>query len=352
MIKIITLAQRREWNFYIDNAFVHDFYHTWYYHALDHTGLAMLFVYEEDREYIAFPVLKRQIPGTCFFDLSSVYGYVGPIASKENKYLNERLINNFKKEFLNFLKKEQIVSVFSRLNPFFNQDVLVKDFKGIYENGKTVVLDLTVPIDEQRKRYNSSVYDSIKKSRRKGFTVKQTKDSTDIEAFVDIYTENMERVQSADYYRFSRKYFLDMIHADEFDCRLFLVFVEDEAICGMIAAFTHGIIQAHLIGTRTAFMSDSPAKFLVDEVSKIGRAESMKYMHLGGGFGFKEDSLFKWKSLFSDSYLNYKSLRFIANDDVYHSLVDQQGIDRDADVDFFPLYRAVMNMLTYTVIFI
>lgn len=346
MIKIITLAQRREWNFYINNAFVHDFYHTWYYHALDHSGVAILFVYEEASDYIAFPVLKRKIPGTCFFDLSSVYGYVGPIASKENSYLDESLINNFKQEFLNFLQKEQIVSVFSRLNPFFNQEVLVRDFKGLYENGKTVVLDLTIPIDEQRKKYNSSVYDSIKKSRKKGFTVKETKREDDIDTFVAIYTENMERVQSADYYRFSRDYFIALIHADEFDCRLFLVCVENEAVCGMIAVFTHGIIQAHLIGTRTAYIGDSPAKFLVDEVSKTGRAQSMKYMHLGGGFGFKEDSLFKWKSLFSDSYLDYRSLRFIANDAIYHTLLDQQGIDKDTDVDFFPLYRAVVNVLS------
>lgn len=351
MIKIITLTQKRDWNFYINHAFVHDWYHTWYYHALDETGTALLFVYEEGEEYIAFPVLKRKIPGTCFFDLSSVYGYAGPIASKENKSLGKNLIHNFKKAFLNFLKNEQIVSVFSRLNPFFNQDILVRDFKGVYENGKTVVLDLTVPIEEQHKKYNSSVFDSIKKNRKKGFTVKETKRAEDIEAFVDIYTENMERVQSADYYRFSREYFLSLIHTDEFDCRLFLVYVENEAVCGMIAAFTQGIIQAHLIGTRTNYISDSPAKFLVDEVSKAGRVEGMKYLHLGGGFGFKEDSLFKWKSLFSDSYLEYKSLRFIVNDEIYHELVDKKGIDRDADVDFFPLYRAAMNML-FTVAFI
>ncbi|WP_316811949.1 GNAT family N-acetyltransferase [Pedobacter heparinus] len=348
MIKILTLTQKQDWNFYIDNAFVHDWYHTWYYHALDETGMALLFVYEEDHDYIAFPVMKRKIPGTCFFDLSSVYGYVGPIASRESKRLNKNLIHNFKKEFLNFLKNEQIVSVFSRLNPFFNQDILVRDFKGTYDNGKTVVLDLTIPIEEQHKKYNSSVFDSIKKSRKKGFVVKETKLAADIETFIDIYTENMERVNSADYYLFSRKYFLDLMYSDEFDCRLFLVFKGTEAISGMIAAFTHGIIQAHLIGTRTAYINDSPAKLLVDEVTRIGRTERMKYMHLGGGFGFKEDSLFKWKSLFSDSYLNYKSLRFIANDEVYRSLVDQKGIDRDANVDFFPLYRAVMNMLSYS----
>ncbi|MDR6782394.1 hypothetical protein ABIE26_001118 [Pedobacter africanus] len=177
MIKTITLAQKREWNFYINNAFVHDFYHTWYYHALDHSGMAMLFVYEEGQDYIAFPVVKRKIPGAVFFDLSSVYGYVGPIASKDNKYLNQNFINNFKREFLNFLKSEQIVSVFSRLNPFLNQDPLVGDFKGVYENGKTVVLDLTLPIDEQRKKYNSSVYDSIKKSKKKVSLLRKPKNS-------------------------------------------------------------------------------------------------------------------------------------------------------------------------------
>lgn len=348
MVKLITLAQKEEWNFYVKNAFIYDFYHTWSYHSLDHSGVAILFVYQDDGDYIAFPFLKRVIPETPFFDLSSVYGYVGPISNKESKSLSAELIVNFKDAFLKFLKDGQIVSVFCRLHPFFNQDRLVKDFIGLYENGKTVALDLTLPIDIQREKYNSDTYRSIKKSWRKGFYVRESKKIEDITVFIDMYAENMKRVHSTAYYRFNRQYFLDLLHSDEFDSRLLLVCFEDEILCGAIITLTHGVIQGHLIATKTAYLNESPAKFLVDEVSLLGRNEGMRHLHLGGGVGFKDDSLFRWKSSFSDLYMNYQSLRYIANHQVYDSLVNRLGIDKNTNIDFFPLYRAVIDVMSYT----
>lgn len=348
MIKVITLAQKEEWNFYIKHAFVHDFYHTWCYHALDHSGIAMLFVYQEGNDYIAFPFLKREIPETDFYDLSSVYGYVGPISNKENQFLPTELINNFKEAFLDFLKKEQIVSVFSRLHPFFNQDRLVSDFNGVYDNGKTVALDLTIPIEEQRRKYNSDTYRSIKRSWKKGLSIKETKETADIELFMEMYAENMQRVHSTDYYRFNRQYFLNLLNSNEFDCRLLLVSSGNEVMCGTLITFTHGVIQGHLIATKSAYLNESPAKFLVDEISLLGRKEGMKHLHLGGGVGFKDDSLFRWKSSFSDLFMDYKSLRYIADHSVYDSLVNRLGIDRNTNLDFFPLYRAVANVMSYS----
>lgn len=346
MTKVITLAQKNEWNFYIKNAFVYDFYHTWYYHSLDHSGIAMLFVYEESSDYIAFPFLKREIPNTTFFDLSSVYGYVGPISNKENQNINCDLISGFQKAFLDFLKQEQVVSVFSRLHPFFNQDRLINDFNGTYGNGKTVALDLTLPIDDQRKKYCSDTYRAIKRSWKKGLYTKESKGTEDIEVFMEMYTENMQRIHSTDYYLFNRQYFVDLINSNEFDCRLLFVCFDGEIMCGTLIMFTQGVIQGHLIATKSAYLSESPAKFLVDEISLLGRREGMKHLHLGGGVGFKDDSLFRWKSSFSDLYMDYKSLRYIANHSVYDSLVDRLGIDKNTNVDFFPLYRSVTHVMS------
>ncbi|MEQ7799382.1 GNAT family N-acetyltransferase [Pedobacter sp. ASV1-7] len=348
MFKVITLTQKEEWNSYVKNAFVHDFYHTWSYHTLDHSGIAMLFVYQEEGDYIAFPFLKREIPGTSFFDLSSVYGYVGPISNRENKYLSTELIMNFKNAFLKFLKDGQIVSVFSRLHPFFNQDRLVKHFIGVHENGKTVAMDLSLPIDVQRRKYNSDTLRAIKKSWKKGLYIRESKKIDDVEIFIDMYAENMQRVHSTDYYLFNRQYFLDLLNSDEFDCRLLLVCFEEEILCGTIITLTHGVIQGHLIATKTAYLNESPAKFLVDEISLLGRNEGMKHLHLGGGVGFKNDSLFKWKSSFSDLFMSYKSLRYIANRAVYDSLVNRFGIDKNIKLDFFPLYRAMTNVMIYS----
>lgn len=341
MIRKITLSEKNAWDFYVQNAYVHDFYHTWQYHTLDNNGEAILVVYEKDGDYIAFPFLRREIPQSSYFDLSSVYGYVGPISNKKDQNLSAEFIDDFRKAFMSFLKKDQIVSVFSRLHPFFSHDRLMADFNGIHENGQTVALDLTLTIEAQRKKYKPSTFSSIKKSWRKGLSIKETKDIDDIDAFIEIYEENMERIQSTDSYLFDRQYFIDLVNSKEFDCRLLLVHCEDEIMCGTLITLTHGIIQGHLIATKSAYLHESPAKYLVDQVTVLGRREGMKYMNLGGGLGYKKDNLFGWKAGFSDLFLDHKSWRYVVNDSVYHSLVTEQGIDKNANIDFFPLYRAI-----------
>jgi len=339
MISVFTIHQKNEWTSYVQKANQFDFYHTWFYHSLDSSGDPMLFVYQENDDFIALPLLKRPIPGTPYFDLISVYGYAGPISNREFENLSELFMENFKIGLLTYLRKNNIISVFSRLHPFFNQDGLIQKFGGLHDNGKTVVIDLTIPLEEQRKRYRRNHLATVKQQRKRGFTVKEASTQEEILQFIDIYTENMKRIGATEYYLFNEEYFVKLLQATEFEGKLILVYFEGEVICGSIITCTQDIVQGHLIGTRSDYLHYSPAKFLVDEITLLARKMGMKYYQLGGGLGFKEDSLFNWKKGFSEYFLDYRSWRFIVNEEVYYQLVDEKGIDRNLDIDFFPLYR-------------
>ncbi|WP_084289803.1 GNAT family N-acetyltransferase [Pedobacter nyackensis] len=339
MHHLITISQKDKWMWYVKNSAEYDFYHTWYYHSLDQTGDPFLFIYEESDNYIAFPLLNRKIEDSEFSDLTSVYGYTGPISNLKFEELNDEFMENFKRTFLSFLKSRENVSVFSRLHPLFHQNFLMEKFGGVYQNGKTVNIDLTIPIESQRLKYRRTTYDAIKRSWRQGLTAKETREPEDIQIFKDIYIENMKRVGAKDYYLFTDTYFHDMVNAEEFDCRVLLVYHKDQAICGSMVTFTGTIIEGHLMATRTEYLAESPSKFLVDEISKLGRKHGMQHYHLGGGFGYKEDTLFNWKLGFSDLMLNYSSWRYITDEVRYNTLVQKSGVDEHTDVDFFPLYR-------------
>ncbi|WP_223833657.1 hypothetical protein [Pedobacter riviphilus] len=157
MRKILTIDDKQEWSTYVKRALHYDFYHTWYYHSLDKSGFPILFVYEEGENYIAFPLLKRNIPCSDFFDFTSVYGYTGPISNMDFNALDDDFMERFKNTFIAFLKTGQNVTVFSRLHPFFHQERLMEKFSGVYANGKTVVIDLTTTIESQRAGYRKSV---------------------------------------------------------------------------------------------------------------------------------------------------------------------------------------------------
>jgi hypothetical protein len=343
MIKVLNIDHQAEWGALVQQSANFDFYHTWYYHSLDTSGDPILLVYAEDKDFIAFPLIRRKIPASEYYDLTCVYGYTGPISNKEFDALDETFKDNFKREFLTYLKKENIISIFSRLHSFFNQASLMNKFEGVFENGKTVIIDLQIPVETQRSKYQKRVKEKIKALRRKGYYVKEGKSPEEIKEFASIYTENMQRIGASDFYLFDEVYFQTLLDSKEFDSKLLTVYLEDKAVCGAVIVFTQHIIQAHLLGTRTEYLQYSPAKLLTDEICVLGRSMGMHYFNLGGGLGFKEDSLFEWKAGFSDLFLKFNSWRYVADQDIYKELIQKNGLQADLDVDFFPLYRYTLK---------
>jgi len=341
MKKIITLIQSEAWIDYVKRSANHDFYHTWTYHSLDESGIPLLFVYEEETDFIAFPLIKRDIPDSEYYDFSSVYGYSGPISNKNFKDLDIEFIKRFKHSFLSFLSQEKIVSIFTRLHPFFDQEILLQHFGGLWNNGKVIALDLSISLEEQRSKYQNRVLRQVKQMNRKGYSVKQAHGLEDIRIFNAMYTANMLRLDASKSYMFSEQYFVDLLHSKEVDARLLFVYNEDGyPICGAIVVFTNKLIQAHLLATKQEYYAESPAKLLTDEITILGRKLGMKYYNLGGGLGFKEDSLFTWKMAFSRLTFNYQSWRFIVNQSAYNDLLYDLDIDPKSSVDLFPLYRS------------
>jgi hypothetical protein len=339
MINTYTIADKANWTSFIKRAAAYDFYHTWYYHNLDSSESCRLYVYEEGEDFIAFPLVLREIPGTDYNDLTCVYGYTGPISNKMFDETDAAFFARFHTAFSTFLEQAKIVSVFSRLHPFYNQDKLFAGITGLFPNGKTVAIDIRVPIEEQRAGYHRSYRQQIRILKEKGYRVVESKDPSHIARYAEIYAENMKRVGASDYYMFTTDYFLELLSADEYESKLMLVFLDEEIVSGGVVICSNKIMQMHLMSTTAAHLSLSPPKLVVEETSILGRALGYEFINLGGGLNFKEDSLFKWKSGFTKLFLPYNSWRYVANQEVYDQLIKEKGIEHDVEVDFFPLYR-------------
>lgn len=335
----IPLSQKSAWTKYVSKAFKHDFYHTWDYQDLVKDGEPMLFVYEEEDNFIAIPFTKRSIPNSNYFDFHSVYGYTGPISNVDINQLDEYFILQFQACLLKFLKKENCISVFVKFHPFFNQTVALEKMGGVFDNGKVVAVDLKQQIEDQRRKYRGCVASTIKKSHKLGFTTRQMQGKEAIIQFTNLYNQSMQRVGATVSYLYDEAYFTRLLNSTQCNAKLLFVYYEDKMISGSVITFKHGIIQAHLLATDSNYFNLSPAKFMVDEICLLGREMGMEYFHLGGGLGYKENSLFEWKLGFSDLILPHKSWRFIVDQNAYRELVEQTGNDMNNLEDFFPLYR-------------
>lgn len=343
--KIVNISEVDHWKSYLHKAGASDFYHSWHYHSTIKEGEPFLFIYEVEDLFIALPLIQRKINDSEFYDVTSAYGYLGPVTNLIAEKFDQDFLLAFKEAFLSFMRKEKIVCAFSRLHPLMvHQGSILENIGGLHPNGSTVNIDLHHPIEEQTKNYRKSFRNSINSLIERAPKIQPVVTDLELETFVSIYSENMNRIGATDYYHFDLQYFRDLIGNNEFFSMPLIMYIDEIAIAAGFFVYTNNIIQVHLLATRTEYLNLSPTKLLIHEVSKIGRDHGMRHLHLGGGVGGSDDSLFFWKSGFSNEYLPFLTWRYIDDQQVYDQLTAKIGPKEDLVGDFFPAYRAFEKM--------
>jgi len=336
MLKIIRLNQSREWNEIIQSMNEYDFYHLAEYHKLDQSGEALLLYYRSSNASFAFPVILREIEGTPYKDITSVYGYAGPLS--RNLIFSEEDILLFQNELKKFFDQNNIIVAFSRLHPFFkNQHLLFRNLGEVVDANITVSIDLTLPEIEQRSQYSHSVRNDINRLEKGKIQMKKAETRKEIDAFIDIYRENMKRVNASDRYFFSDQYFYDFL--ESIKSTLLLAYIDNVLVSGSLFTTCNGILQSHLSATKDKYLDQSPLKYVWDRIRILGTKEKMKAFHLGGGYGGQNDTLYEFKSQFSKQQFMFKIWKYIHNQDIYNSLVCGENKENLSSSSYFPLYR-------------
>ena len=332
------VREKMEWDAILAAIGSYDFYHTFDYHALSSNEQEepVLLAYSDGSGSLALPLLIRPIPGTEYRDATSVYGYAGPLASAD---IAPETIKAFQTAVMDFFRSESIVSIFSRLNPYVEgQEHILAGLGEVIPIGKVVNIDLTRTLDEQRSAYRRDTRSRVNKARRLCH-VRRAESPEDIDTFVAIYIETMEKLQADDSYFFDKSYFLKFLECDGFKTDILLAIDnETQAVtAGSMFVKTNDIIQYHLSGTKSEFFKIAPARLLLDEMRIEGTERGFRYFNLGGGYQSKEDALFDFKSSFSDDHKEFKVWRCIVSPDIYNDLTDKAQVGETA---FFPAYRA------------
>lgn len=322
----------------------HDFYHTFDYHAISvqQSEKPVLITYQKGNEIIAMPLVIRNIGNTGHNDITSAYGYCGPIHNglKEG-FCNQTFITYVH----DYLKEMKVISAFSRLNPFIEKQNLVLDGLGnVKDLSKVVSIDLCDDIHIQSRHYNPRLKTYINKC-RKHYTVREAKTENEIKKFVSIYYENMLRVNAKDRYFFPGNYFLNLWKSNDFKARFLLAFdMENKELAGgAVFVEANHIVQYHLSGARKEYLKLNPIKLLIDEMRIEATKKGFSHFNLGGGVGNNADSLLRFKTGFSKNLKTFQVWEYIVNPTIYNQLVKEKwGNSKNGETPskhFFPQYR-------------
>ena len=351
-MELISADERGVWSDILRQVEQYDFYHLPEYHLLAEQrgeGKGVLFVHREGDAIAAWPFLLRdvqdveglEVAGKGHKDATSVYGYPGPLYSRGAGEI-DGFISRFQEELAATALRMQIVSMFSRMNPLLRNGAHLDHFGSLERRGATVYIDLSQPVDLQFSQFRADHRKKIRRAWLQGFKVHRDEGLVHLEDFATMYAETMTRVNAKKSYLFDISYFREL-HAILGE-RLQMFVVEHEGKICTLSLFvrTGSIVQNHLSASTGDIESALGSRLVIDEARLWAKKAGATMMHLGGGFGGKEDGVFDFKAGFSKCRADFYLWKTVLLPGVYEelALARQKALAGRLDESFFPLYRS------------
>lgn len=310
-------------------------------------GQPLLIYYECGNFRLCYVVLKLDIsqsmefngllPSDTFFDISTPYGYGGPLIDGD---LDDENVKRFFIELNKYCEKKNIISQFIRFNPITKNHEIFRDNSNIKTLKQSVYID-TMSKEIIFENLTSKNRNMIRKAKKNNVEIFYD-DGENIECFIKIYNETMKRNGATEYYYFNNDYFDYICKNMKKSVKLFYAMYNNKIVSSSIILYNETTMHYHLSGTLGEYMPLAVNNLLLYNAALWGCEKGIEKFHLGGGIN-NQDSLFSFKKNFNkhgliDFYIGSN----IFNKDKFNHLVElRKKYDNNFDKDnkFLIKYR-------------
>lgn len=291
------------------------------------------FSFNKKKQYFANISIKSPLPDNVDlvgYDASTPYGYGGLSTNITDRDLLEKIIVEYRR----FLKQEGIIAEFYRFHPFTDTAIFehVLDF---YEKERDVVyIDLRGGQEKRWEGYSTTTRNIIRKAKKNLIA----RESTDIDNFINLYEETMDKNKATSFYYFERDYFEKLLSLE--GTKLLEIRSESETVSMGIFFFKGNLAHYHLSANNYNLGKLNGNYLLLDYASDIAFELGCDSFLLGGGRTRQEDdSLLKFKTKFSPLKKSFYIGGLISYD-LKYKLASRPSDDKNELInDYFLNYR-------------
>ncbi len=262
----------------------------------------------------------------------------------------KKLFKEFNNSFLEYCYQEKFASEFTNLHPLLENFRLIIDSGSInmVKKKEVIYIDLTITEEELWRIFSRGNKSNINKARRNGVRIeKVTPDFNNFVIFKQLYYKTMERNLAQERWFFPEDYFtncFEMLGPERIS--IFFAYVGEKPISAYLLMHDFKTVYYHFGGSDDSFYKLRPNNLLMFEVAIWAKRQGFCRYHLGGGVSASsEDSLFRFKSGFSDKKAPLYSYYRILHSKTYEFLCELKKtyeIKTTGEIsnsDYFPLYR-------------
>ncbi|WP_461634097.1 GNAT family N-acetyltransferase [Labilibaculum euxinus] len=317
-----------------------DIYYNTNYSKLYLSGSYSLFDFEyrEDEFILKNIAIKKPITKIGkvdvkgYYDLETPYGYGGFFCNTADRHFIDRGMIAYQKRCLS----ENIIAEFFSFHPFNDFPLLYPErFDRCFIDRSVVVLDLQKSDDERWLDYASKTRTILRKCNK----TLRVEESDDIESFMNIYYETMDKNNARGFYYFEKQYFEDLLNINQ--VKLIKVLLEKEIIAMSFVMCGTEIAHYHLSANKLDYLKYNANYLILEEAFKLAKQEGCLNFLLGGGrTPSEEDNLFKFKRKFSKLTKDFYLAGSIYNQEIYNQYIEiWENQNPDNQVKYFLKYR-------------
>ncbi|WP_160722263.1 peptidoglycan bridge formation glycyltransferase FemA/FemB family protein [Bacillus sp. USDA818B3_A] len=339
------IEQQDYWKGILKNFNNIDCYYSYEYgnlFAKNENGKLFAAYYQEEDTRIFYPFIKRRVPFAEeeLYDIVTPYGYGGPFIQGD-----EAIVKNFYPLFSSYCQLHNIITETIRCHPFYQNYRYLGNLLDIDYIRKTTSVDLRASLDEIRQNYSGMNKRNIKKAINNNLTCFVAENNqSNINTFIELYHETMDRNHAASYYYFDEEYFFNQVQDTDLS-ETFLLFtsLNNEIIAGVMVLVGKEFSHYHLGASKTKYLDFKPNNLLFDYMIEFCRSKGSKQLHLGGGYQ-ENDGLFKFKTSFTNqNNYDYFIGKKVHNETAYNKIINQLNLRYEFDENYFPCYRGKME---------
>lgn len=345
MFSVVDITESDEWDSIVSSFSNYDVYYLAGYSKafqLHGDGEPLLLYYEGETLRGINVVMKRDVatdshfsgklPENTYFDFATPYGYGG--------WLIEGDRDSFElfESYQSWCQKNNIVSEFVRYHPILKNHERSDPFYNVLALGSTIAMDLSSP-EVIWRNLTGKNRNMIRKAQKSGIAIYNGRYPEIYEKFREIYNITMDKDNAESYYYFKSEFYDSILHGLAQEAQVFYAVLGEKVIAASIMLSANGCLNYHLSGSLQEYKNLAPTNLLLYKAALWGYSNGCKTLHLGGGVGSVEDSLYGFKKAFyrGKPHRFYIGRKIYINDK-YNELVQMR--DDVSDSEFFPKYRA------------
>jgi hypothetical protein len=314
-------------------------------HELNGDGSAKLFVASDRGLELFYPFMMRPIEAVAghslaetWFDIESVYGYTGPLATSSDQSFLSEAWNCFD----SWCRENRVIAEFVRFNPMMDNFRFADPSCVMSLDRQTIVANLNCTEDQLWQSYASRHRNTIRKAQKNGLECVEVAPTDAMCQFQRLYSETMGRVGADEYYLFSDSYFSGLTKLMRDKLKLFVVKSGERVVAAALFLLFSDCIHYHLQGSDRDAMHLGPVPLLLHKVALWGIEHGFRTLHLGGGStSDPHDSLFAFKGSISRLRRSYFTGRRVHLPEIFDKFcslwLSRTGVS--SRPNYFLLYR-------------